>query len=266
MTIAIPKCEKLFLWFTDVGCYVGSPKTSFKLIITSFMDIMIGSVFTGGLVNNCFIITDVCVWDNKIVCNESTTKRKHIIETAVMYYLSQKALIANYVIVCLPVPSAANSAYPVDYIQYWDSVGKWRVVLPPPPPPPVAHDLVYPNLSEPPPPRQLKQLLAKPDPMTDIYHLFDDEKYYGMAAIQTYKTSCAMNSIFRNIRENANVDLTEESDDDNELFENISSDKWLLPDKLRGVYIACSYNQSFAKWEPYFNHNEPIANQVKTPT
>ena len=40
-----------------------------------------------------------------------------------------------------------------------------------------------------------------------------------------------MNSIFRNIKENRNLDLLEESDDEDE-FENINLDKYLLNKKI----------------------------------
>ena len=56
-----------------------------------------------------------------------------------------------------------------------------------------------------------------------------------------------MNNIFRNIKENTNLDALEESDDEEEL-ENISLDKYVYLDKI--VEINCVYNNRFKKWIP----------------
>ena len=90
---------------------------------------------------------------------------------------------------------------------------------------------------------------------SDIYHLMcrsNDQKSktlvsYGVAAIQSYKTSVMLNKIFRNIRENANLDLLEESEDEDE-FENTSQDKFV--DLNKSVNMRCMYNKRFRKWEP----------------
>lgn len=82
----------------------------------------------------------------------------------------------------------------------------------------------------------------------DIYSLYcRDDHYYGSACISSYKKSVFMNSIFRDIKENRNLDLLEESDDDEE-FENISEDKFVNLEKI--VIMNCVYNVKFKKWEP----------------
>ena len=54
----------------------------------------------------------------------------------------------------------------------------------------------------------------------DNYQLYTNEDhFYETAMIPTYKCSVMMNTLFRNIKENANLDLLEESDDDED-FEN----------------------------------------------
>jgi len=107
------------------------------------------------------------------------------------------------------------------------------------------------------PPRNQKTQVfwVKPDIINDIYHLFTapasgtaaDLKYHSIAFIPNYKTSVFMNSIFRKIKENTNLDLLEESDDEEE-FENISSDKYVYLDKVVKMY--CVYNHKFKKWVP----------------
>jgi hypothetical protein len=56
-----------------------------------------------------------------------------------------------------------------------------------------------------------------------------------------------MNNLFRNIKENANLDALEESDDEEE-FENDREDKFVY---LERVYnIVCEFNFKFKKWTP----------------
>ena len=56
-----------------------------------------------------------------------------------------------------------------------------------------------------------------------------------------------MNSLFRNIKENDNLDALEESDDEDE-FENTKIDKYVYLDKK--LEIKCVYLQKFNKWKP----------------
>jgi hypothetical protein len=71
--------------------------------------------------------------------------------------------------------------------------------------------------------------------------------YFDIAYIPDYNTSKFMNSIFRKIKENDNLDLIEESDDEEE-FENINIDKYV--DVFKKVNIECIFNYKFKKWVP----------------
>jgi hypothetical protein len=83
----------------------------------------------------------------------------------------------------------------------------------------------------------------------DIYHLYcaNTETMYGVAMIPSYKTSVMMNSLFRNIKENSNLDLLEESDSEEE-FENIDDCKFV--DINKTLIMKCSYMSKFRKWQP----------------
>ena len=83
----------------------------------------------------------------------------------------------------------------------------------------------------------------------DIYNLFvsDAPRPHGIAAITDYKQSVTMNSLFRNIKENRNLDLLEMSDDEDE-FEDISEDKYV--DLKKTYYMKCVYVPRFRKWKP----------------
>ena len=83
----------------------------------------------------------------------------------------------------------------------------------------------------------------------DIYDLYcyNMDNPYGTAMIPNYKSSVMMNKLFRNIRENFNLDLLEESEDEGE-FENTSSDKFVNLDKK--INMKCVYIHRFRKWQP----------------
>lgn len=87
-----------------------------------------------------------------------------------------------------------------------------------------------------------------PDIQNDVYRLDTSAGYHGFAAIQSYETSKFMNKLFRNIKENGNLDLLEESDDEDD-FENVAEDKYVHMDKT--FRLLCRYLHKINKWEPY---------------
>ena len=89
--------------------------------------------------------------------------------------------------------------------------------------------------------------VVKPDIQNDIYHLYEGDKYHSVALIPDYKTSVMMNKLFRNIKENTNLDTLEESDDEDE-FENERDDRFVFLDK--SYKMVCAYNHKFKKWAP----------------
>jgi hypothetical protein len=90
----------------------------------------------------------------------------------------------------------------------------------------------------------------------DLYELYCNNNYlYGYALIMDYKKSILMNNLFRNIKENYNLDLLEESDEEDD-FENINIDKYV--DIKKEIYMKCKYNIKFKKWEPIEKCNKEI--------
>ena len=91
----------------------------------------------------------------------------------------------------------------------------------------------------------------KADIQNDIYHLYclenNMEIYYNVAYIPDYKTSVMMNKLFRNIKENENLDLLEESDDEDE-FQNENVDRFV--DMNKSYLMICKFNHKFKKWYP----------------
>ena len=83
----------------------------------------------------------------------------------------------------------------------------------------------------------------------DTYMLYNpsDNTLIGTAMVPTYKSSVFLNGLFRNIKENANLDLLEESDDEDE-FENAELDKFVNLDKT--ILMECVFLKRFQKWQP----------------
>jgi hypothetical protein len=91
------------------------------------------------------------------------------------------------------------------------------------------------------------------DIQADIYYLHSinngqNGQSDGLVAyIPNYTASVMMNKLFRNIKENANLDALEESDDEEE-FENGLIDKFVFLDK--SYNMSCNYSHKFKKWIP----------------
>jgi len=96
----------------------------------------------------------------------------------------------------------------------------------------------------------------------DIYELYytngKDIIKYKFACIPDYKTSVYMNSIFRDIKENINLDRLEESDDEEE-FEDISEDKYVNLE-IEQIF-KCVYLKYYNSWKPVMSTDAPICTE-----
>jgi len=104
--------------------------------------------------------------------------------------------------------------------------------------------------------KQATVFLVKVATQFDIYNLYcidgntktKREVFCGVAGIQTYKTSVLLNTLFRKIRANQNLDAIEESDDE-ETFEDMRDTKWIVnPENV--VKMVCEFNAKMRKWIP----------------
>ena len=91
-----------------------------------------------------------------------------------------------------------------------------------------------------------RTFVVRPDAQNDIYYVLrrHDEPITSttmIAHIPNYKTSVMMNSLFRNIKENINLDALEESDDDEE-ESLVDLNKWMR--------MSCTFNARFKRWQP----------------
>ena len=96
---------------------------------------------------------------------------------------------------------------------------------------------------------------VRPDIQNDIYHLYCRESsssstkliYYDIALIPDMHTSVKLNKLFRNIKENENMDFMEESDSEED-FEDNREDKYVYLE--RKIKMHCKFNSKFKKWVP----------------
>lgn len=93
---------------------------------------------------------------------------------------------------------------------------------------------------------------VKADSQTDIYRMYAFGKfskmvYYNTAYINSYETSVFMNGLFRNIKENVNLDYIEESDDEDD-FQNVDEYKYV--DLKKSFQMECVFNNKFKRWLP----------------
>jgi len=108
--------------------------------------------------------------------------------------------------------------------------------------------------------RKTAYFYVRADTMFDVYFLgamtmdMDTGRqentivYCQNALVQNYKSSVFLNGIFRNIRENANIDAIEESDDEDD-FEDVRENKYV--DLEKEVVMECAFHYKFRKWMPF---------------
>jgi len=107
---------------------------------------------------------------------------------------------------------------------------------------------------------------VRADTMFDVYFLGGMQEntivYCQNALVPNYKTSVFLNGIFRNIRENANIDAIEESDDEDD-FEDVRENKYV--DLEKEVVMECAFHYKFKKWMPFRLAQANAAAQTKDP-
>jgi hypothetical protein len=92
------------------------------------------------------------------------------------------------------------------------------------------------------------------DPQHDIYRLFAQPpgrgavQFYDIAGVSTLRTSMFLNSLFRRIRENIDLDLAEESDDE-DTFQCAGDDKYLAPG-VSMIDMECDFDTRTRRWIP----------------
>lgn len=82
----------------------------------------------------------------------------------------------------------------------------------------------------------------------DVYLLYGENgEFCCFAGVPDFQTSKKLNSLFRNIKENEDLDKLEESDDDEE-FEDARPNKYV--DLQKKHTMLCKYSKYTKRWEP----------------
>uniref|UniRef100_A0A6C0CP25 mRNA capping enzyme adenylation domain-containing protein n=1 Tax=viral metagenome TaxID=1070528 RepID=A0A6C0CP25_9ZZZZ len=254
----LPKGVKCVLWFTyqedkNIPLLITFDRNnqvrSIKKYIVSFSDdlcygegtLLHGVLFKSNNISN-FACTDVIIYKNQRVFKNNFASKFNILNELFAFHISNQIFSSNFLSVGLPITvtsfkDAISTARTLPYnvhsirlikLNYSRSVGQLRF-----------------NQSQ-----EAEAIFkVKAQIQQDIYSLFssDFKKAHGVAAITDYKTSVMMNTLFRNIKENRNLDLLEMSDDEDE-FEDVSEDKYVDTQKI--ISMKCVYIPRFKKWKP----------------
>lgn len=267
--LAIPEGKKYFAWFTiyknDNVCLlleINSNKNivDVQIITTSFTDkLSLGTIFYGTLFTNknqnYFCVEDMYYYAGKSFYNQTYLSKLEKIKVIFETDISQTALTNKFTIFGLPLilndlqlilKEIQLLPYKVSEIKFrfFEKENSKKIMV---------MKYFKPNTQK--QDNYQKEAIFKitADIEPDIYNLFiynnnnGSEEYYDIAFIPDYKTSVMMNKLFRNIKENYNLDAIEESDNEEE-FEDSREDKYVYLD--RSFKIKCEYNHKFKRWMP----------------
>lgn len=273
INLAIPEGKNIFAWFrtynNDNVCFImeisnNEQINSIEMVLLSFSDylcIEYGTILYGKLFKlnsqnikiantKCVSIEDIYYYKGEKMNNKTYYNRLKTLKNILNNEIIQTVLTKNTVLFGLPYMNTNYNnlykeinllPYKVDKIKLRNSNNN------------LEFSLKYTNNIN----KYNKQTLEKaifkvvPDIQNDIYNLYvynnGKEELFDIALIPDYKTSVMMNKLFRNIKENKNLDFLEESDDEEE-FENEGLDKYVYLD--RWFKMNCMYNNKFKKWYP----------------
>ena len=265
--LAIPEGKKCFTWFTNYKnnniCLlleINEYKNiiDVKNITTGFTDkLSLGTIFYGTSFknknNNCFCVEDMYYYFGKTCYNYTYLLKLERLNDIFKNEISQIPLNDKYTIFGLPLilneldlmfKEIPLLPYKVNMIKFrfFDNKNAKKIFT-----------MKYFKPGSQKADNVKKEAIFKitPDIEPDIYNLFiyknGTEEYYDIAFIPNYKTSVMMNKLFRNIKENDNLDAIEESDNEEE-FEDSREDKYVYLD--RSFKMNCEYNNKFKRWVP----------------
>jgi hypothetical protein len=284
--LAIPEGKRFFAWFTTSSnnspvCYVlelGENKQIINIRIAngcfasnlSYGTILYGTIFNY-LNNDFFSIEDIFFYKGKDITNYNWINKLEILNQLMSGDIKQIAYNKSFIVFGLPIMTKSfeeltqlikNINYKIKCVQFRIYTNKN-----------VSQYLEFKNINMNMVPSHLNRVSSykkevifkiKPDIQNDIYNLYCyDNKLnslvnYDIAHIPDFKTSVMMNKLFRNIKENNNLDALEESDTEEE-FENEKEDRFVYLDKE--FDMICTYNNKFKRWVPLkISDNKSIVN------
>ena len=267
--LAIPEGSKMIAWFTEYNdepvCLIFEKdlkNNNVQIVVTSFSDslvygqgtILFGTIFKHNDIS-CFTIEDIYFYKGRDITTMNYLSKLQTIQNCLQKDLSSTALTNKYTIFGLPIMNTNFNLLlnEISLLPYKISTIQYRYLT--------SKKILFIKYYKPKTTQKLdfsssvkcdKAIFkVSPQIQTDIYNLFvykeGREEFYDIAFIPDYVTSVLMNKLFRNIKENVNLDALEESDDEKE-FENEKEDKYVFLD--RSFKMNCQYNYKFKKWVP----------------
>lgn len=257
--LAIPQGKKCFMWFTYLNnknvCLIVERNRNLEIDKISIEtcqyinELSLGTIFYGTIIvyngNKFFSCEDIINYKGYNVFKYNFKRKLSIFQIIFEQEINQTVYTKNEIVVSLPIISNEKEnimeeikylPYQIYHIQYRSNKNC------------NVFNTVY-NQSKNKVPKLTFTIKSRIK--SDIYELYcythPTQTLYDLAFIPDYKTSVYMNNIFRNIKENRNLDSLEESDDDDE-FQNMNDDKFV--DINKSVNIMCEYNYRFKKWVP----------------
>ena len=266
--ITIPKGKKFFAWFCkfknepvciflELDNYKKGIQNIyiFNCCFDSKIAISQGTILYGTIFyfkkTRCFNIENIFYFMNKNISNLNQSKKFKIINNLFQSYIQQVIYTPNDIIFGMPLIDTKRDKiiYKLDTLPYNIYCIQHRSLF---------NETKFLN-------EFIKQtrkttliFTIKAEIEDDIYTLYYKNKSsqleaFGTTLIPDFKTSEMMNTLFRNIKENKNLDVLEESDDEEE-FEDISIDKNV--DLNKQFNFECVYKEKFKSWIPIKQTNE----------
>lgn len=261
--LAIPEGKKCYAWFTsykeDNVCFllelIDNKIKNISVLLTTFDDkLAYGTVFYGTMFKhkniNCFCIEDLYYCKGKNCTNRVYSEKLDLLREVLLHHKNNKHIIFG---LPLMTPDFASMLKQIELLPYKICQIKFRFFEKN-----NTRKILFVKYYKPRTNTNNNNTVMKngvfkitADIEPDIYNLFSfsdgKEVCNDVAFIPDYKTSVLMNKLFRNIKENENLDALEESDDEEE-FEDPRIDKFVYLD--RSFNMNCEYNHKFKKWVP----------------
>ena len=260
--MAIPFGQKYFMWFTYfqdmdvcilIELYPNKKFKQMKIINSCFHeDLAIGkgTVLYGTLVDNSFFcVEDIYYLSGVSLSNKNYKHKLECIVSILNNSIKQISYSKSHLYVVVPPLSTSYDTliketetlpyliYGIKFINYENFKATQKVFI---------HKKEKQKIIE--------TFKVEASSQNDIYYAsyYDSKKrelvkHPKSLLIPTYTTSVLMNTLFRDIKENRNLDSLEESDSEDE-FQNTSNEKFLKQNKQ--LYMRCMFNIKFKKWSP----------------
>jgi hypothetical protein len=260
--MAIPYGKKYFAWFTyhdneNVCVFIeikvekdGNFKVVSSMIrpVAFHSSLSLGTILYGSIIpkTNYFCIENIFYYKGERLNNKNNKDRLKMIESIFNTKIKQTSIVHNEIIFGMALLSnsfkwiikeISTLPYQIYSIQCKNFNNN------------NAFKMMYKSFERKEASKETAEFNVMALSEVDMYHLLDtaNDTYVDMAYIPNYQTSKLMNSIFRIIKENDNLDALEESDDEDD-FEDTTIDKYV--DLKKKVRMECRMHPTFKKWVP----------------